>query len=180
MSPFAVFDVLTYLTVAGQVLFAATAAGLIFSKGARNFLSQHALKLMLVVAMVATSGSLFFSEIALFAPCKDCWLQRIFMYPQVVLLAIALWRKDANVAWYILTMSLIGGAISGEHYAEQWEAMLDPIANDPTKPCDLSGVSCSATYIFELGYITIPLMAGTAFALQILGSLSVLLGRRKA
>ncbi|MDA1208453.1 MAG: disulfide bond formation protein B [bacterium] len=130
---------------------------------------------MFVVAIVATSGSLFFSEMALFAPCKDCWIQRIFMYPQVVLLGIALWRKDANIAWYILALCLLGGAMSGEHYIEQWEAMLDPIAHDPATPCDLSGVSCSATYIFEYGYITIPLMAGTAFCLNIVGSLSMVL-----
>lgn len=186
VSYFFVFDVLTYLTVTGQVLFAllATSLGLsFFGSGfglkVRNWVSHHGILLMLIVAVIATSGSLFFSEIALFAPCKDCWIQRIFMYPQVVLLGIALWRKDRNVAWYILAMCLLGGAMSAEHYIEQWEAILDPVANDPMEPCDLSGVSCSATYIFELGYITIPMMAGTAFALNLLGSVSMLLTKKR-
>ncbi|MCB9808594.1 disulfide bond formation protein B [Candidatus Peribacteria bacterium] len=141
----------------------------------RSLVSKHALILMFVVALVATSGSLFFSEIALFAPCKDCWFQRIFMYPQVILLAVALWRKDRTIAWYILALCIVGGALSLDHYSDQWEAILNPIEHDPLAPCDLSGVSCSATYIFELGYITIPLMAATAFLLNALGSITVVL-----
>jgi hypothetical protein len=33
------------------------------------------------VAIVATLGSLFMSEIAGFIPCRLCWVQRGFMYP---------------------------------------------------------------------------------------------------
>src|SRR5437764_12094969 len=33
-----------------------------------------------VVTAIATAGSLFFSEIAGFVPCKPCWYQRICTY----------------------------------------------------------------------------------------------------
>jgi disulfide bond formation protein DsbB len=186
MNTFLIIDSLSVLTVAGQGISLVVAVALTLSLFGnrmglviRNWVSTHAIVLMGTVAAVATAGSLFYSEIALFAPCKDCWIQRIFMYPQVVLLGIAFFRKDKNIAWYILALSLLGGAMSAAHYIEQWGAMLNPLENDPLAPCDLSGVSCSATYIFQFGYITIPLMAGTAFGLNILGSLSVILQKMK-
>ena len=41
----------------------------------------------LAVAGVATLGSLYFSEIADFVPCRLCWFQRILMYP-IALIAL--------------------------------------------------------------------------------------------
>jgi len=34
-----------------------------------------------LVSVVATLGSLYFSEISGFIPCELCWYQRILMYP---------------------------------------------------------------------------------------------------
>ena len=144
-----------------------------------SWISRHGLLLMFIVALTATSGSIFFSEIALWAPCKFCWIQRGFMYPQVLLLGLALWRRDRGIIPYILLLSLVGLSVSAFHYTEQVQAMLNPDAFDPQAPCDLSGISCRATYMLEYGYVTIPLMAGTAFVLNIIGSLSMLLCTRK-
>ena len=48
-----------------------------------------------LVALLATSGSLFFSEYSGFIPCHLCWLQRYCMYPLVLILpAAALWPKQ--------------------------------------------------------------------------------------
>src|SRR3989344_2130917 len=142
------------------------------------WVSRHGLLLMFSVALVATSVSLFFSEIAMFQPCRFCWMQRIFMYPQVILLGGALFWKERNIARYILLLSLVGIAISIFHYGEQVQSMLYPELFDPLTPCDLSGVSCRATYVLEYGYITIPLMAGTAFLLNIIGSTTMLLAKK--
>ena len=46
------------------------------------------------VATLATIGSLFFSEIAKFTPCTLCWYQRIAMYPLVVILGMAMLRRQ--------------------------------------------------------------------------------------
>lgn len=145
-----------------------------------GWIRNHSIPLMLTVALTATLGSLFFSEIAEWTPCKDCWLQRIVMYPQVVLLAIALWKKDQKIAIYILALSLIGIGLATDHYIDQLEAHLYPIAdkegvNILLKPCDATGVSCAATQIdFYFGYITIPMMALAGFMLNALGSLLLL------
>lgn len=176
-----VISVLSILTIAGQAIILVLGILVLIEALTKRspgrvtgFVALHGLLLMFIVALVATSGSLFFSEIALWTPCKDCWLQRIFMYPQVVLLAIALWKRDTGIARSILALSLIGSLISIDHYIDQIEAILDPIAHDPLAPCDATGVSCSATEIFEYGYITIPLMALTAFLLNALGSVCML------
>ncbi len=135
--------------------------------------ARHGLLLMFIVALTATLGSLYFSEISGWAPCKYCWIQRIFMYPQVILLAIALWKRDTTVARYILALCLIGGAYAAYHYYIQ---MYDIIASptNPATPCDASGESCVKTPFIMFGYITIPMMALTAFVLNALGSIFIL------
>ena len=35
------------------------------------------------------AGSLYFSEVANYVPCRLCWFQRIAMYPLAVILLIA-------------------------------------------------------------------------------------------
>ena len=52
-----------------------------------------------VLALVATAGSIYFSEVAHFVPCKLCWFQRIAMYP-LVLLALPAMRNDRRAAQY--------------------------------------------------------------------------------
>ncbi len=179
---FTVVDFLSGLTVLAQVFTAVLLAFLLKDVFTRSngkvcqWISRHGLLLMFIVALTATCGSLFFSEIAGWTPCKDCWLQRIVMYPQVVLLGIALWKRDTKIAPYILALCLIGIVLSTSHYIEQVQAALQPVpkengVNALLKPCDSSGISCASTQIhFTFGYITIPMMALTAFALNGLGS----------
>ncbi len=182
MSPFPVVTFFSVLTVAGQLLsllflvMLVTRGGMFAS--AKAWISSHALLLMLIISLSATIGSLFFSEIAGWTPCKLCWFQRIFMYPQVFLLAYAIWKKDRGIAPYILMLSIIGLLIAAWHYGEQVQLALNPLDPDLTKPCDQTGVSCARTPFFNFGYITIPMMALTAFALNALGSVFVLRSNR--
>lgn len=177
---FPVVDALSVLTLLGDIFIAITLLAFLPSlRSIHAFISKHALVLMLIVACTATIGSLFLSEIAGWTPCKDCWLQRIFMYPQAVLLAIALWKRDRHIVLYILALSSIGAVLSIDHYADQIEATFFAPPVDPLVPCDASGVSCSTTYTFRFGYITIPMMALTAFVLNALGSIVVLRQKKK-
>lgn len=108
-----------------------------------------------VVALVATLGSLYYSEVRLFLPCELCWYQRIFMYPQAVILGLALWRQDLGVWPYSLTLSLIGGSISTLHLLEQTFPERFTLACKPPVPC-------SVEYIPQF---PIPLQALIAFLL---------------
>lgn len=165
---------LSVLTILGQISVVVLAVALLRGSSLRGWVSTHALTLMLITSLTATLGSLYFSDIALWTPCKLCWYQRIFMYPQVVLLAIALWKRDRGIAPYILALSVIGALIAAFHYSEQVLAVLYPAVIDPNVPCDITGESCRSTPFFHFGYITIPTMALTAFVLNSIGSLMIL------
>lgn len=166
---------LSWLTLLGQAIALGVIVFLLtgrpsWFRGGRA--ERLALPAMLIVALVATGGSLFFSELAGWAPCKLCWFQRIFMYPQVLLLGWALWKRDRGVAPYSILLSAVGLVIALYHYAEQVAAAVNPPPVD--QPCDPSGISCAAAPFFHFGYVTIPLMAATAFALLILGAVMLL------
>ncbi|ANU09492.1 disulfide bond formation protein DsbB family protein [Planococcus antarcticus DSM 14505] len=111
------------------------------------------------VSLIATLGSLYFSEINGFIPCDLCWYQRIAMYPLALILGIATFRNDVKVFIYVLPLSLLGGTISLLHYLEQKVPGFGGI-----KPC-VTGVPCSLEYINWMGFVTIPFLALIAFAL---------------
>lgn len=118
----------------------------------------HELQLALIVALVATLGSLYLSEVAHLVPCTYCWYQRIAMYPLVVLLGIAAWRRDNTVGLYVVPVAVIGGAIGIYHYAVQHISSLQGAA------CS-TGVPCSTAYFEQFGFMSIPYMAVAAFTL---------------
>ncbi len=142
---------------------------LAFLNPIKRSIQKYSLELLFIIPLVATLGSLYLSEIKGWTPCKLCWYQRIFMYPQVILVATALVRKAKGIASYLIPLSLIGAVVAAVHYVEQIRARLAPL--DPLVPCDLSGVSCAATPIFHFGYITIPVMAFSAFVLILIVAL---------
>jgi disulfide bond formation protein DsbB len=114
-----------------------------------------------VVALVATLGSLYFSEIANFEPCRLCWYQRIAMYPLVPVLAAGAWLKDRNVVWYSVPLTLIGAGISIWHYA------LQRFPDLSSGVCSVD-VPCNAAYVWEFDFVSIPYMALSGFALILL------------
>jgi disulfide bond formation protein DsbB len=112
-----------------------------------------------IAALLATLGSLYFSEIMKFVPCTLCWYQRILMYPMAIILGIAFYKNDQRIYQYTLPLSILGFLISGYHYLHQKV----PALQDASL-CS-SGVPCSGYYINWLGFITIPLLAFIAFAI---------------
>ncbi|HLU21120.1 disulfide oxidoreductase [Lederbergia graminis] len=112
-----------------------------------------------IVAVIATLGSLYFSEIKEFVPCQFCWIQRIFMYPMAIILGIASFYNEKQIIKYVLPLSVIGGTISLYHYLVQKVPGFAEI-----KPC-VQGVPCNVQYINWFGFITIPFLALIAFTL---------------
>jgi disulfide bond formation protein DsbB len=120
--------------------------------------APQALGLALAVAAVATAGSLYFSEVAHFTPCKLCWYQRICMYPLVPFLAWAAWRRDLRVRPVAVVLAGVGALIASYHVLIERYPTLESGACDPTNPCSL-------VWVRRFGYLTIPTMALSAFAL---------------
>lgn len=134
-----------------------------------QFFSRNGIALAFFVSLFATAISLFYSDVAGFEPRKLCWFQRIFMYPQVFVLGLAWFRKDRKIIDYALTLAVIGGLFAFYHNYIYYGGI-------SLFPCDAFGlgVSCTKRYVFEFGYITIPLMSLTSFLL-----LSAFLGLQK-
>ena len=120
--------------------------------------NKYTLHLAFVQAWAATLGSLYFSEVRGLYPCQLCWYQRIFMYPLALIFAVAIARKDKNVAYFALPLAIIGAIVALYHYLIQWTFLKDinPIS------CSLLN-DCSQKQVVYLGFVTIPFFSLVAF-----------------
>lgn len=149
------------LVLAYALLMADTDIG----RSALAFVRKYILGIGFVVSLSAVVSSLVYSEIIGFPPCLFCWYARVFFYPQVVLFSIALWRRDRSILPYALALSVIGLAISTFHY------LIESFQYSPI-PCAAGGVSCLTRYVYEYGFITIPLMGLVGFAVMVVALLA--------
>lgn len=160
-------NLLYILTIAGQIFVILGVIYLFFFRNSQkfifqkvhgtlvNFLTKNAIFLAFVVALVAMSGSLYYSEIAGYRPCDLCWFQRIFMYPQVFLLGLAWLKKQNYIIDYSLFLIGIGTIISIYHNYIYYSAQTSSFCSITTP--------CTQSFLTGYGYITIPLMSLTAF-----------------
>lgn len=142
------------LAVVG-VLAAITVAELPSAERVRVILDQHAQKLMLAVALAATLGSLYYSEVVEFIPCEFCWYQRILMYPIAILLLVALFTRSRLDPKYIVVLAAIGLPVAIYHFQLQLF---------PEQSTVCTGViSCTDRNVEQFGFVSIPFMAGAGF-----------------
>lgn len=120
--------------------------------------SPSALSLAFLVAAVCMAGSLYFSEVANFPPCKLCWYQRYAMYPLVPLLAIAARKNFIPLRPFAVGLAVLGSTISTYHILVERGIVTESASCDPDNPCSLNWVPYN-------GYLTIPTMALSGFLL---------------
>lgn len=136
-----------------------------------RFLSRFGLLIAFLVALAGSALTLVYSEIFGFIPCGLCWLQRVFLYPQVIVLGMALVKKDTRIADYLIALSIAGAAVAlYQHYLQMGGAGI--------LPCPATGADCSKRILFEFGYITYPLLSATSFLFLIMMMLFVRRGNR--
>jgi disulfide bond formation protein DsbB len=135
----------------------------------KAFLKKYILHLVFLVTLISTLTSLYFSDILKLVPCILCWYQRIAMYPLVILLAVSILKKNKDVAWYILPLSLTGWVIAIYHNLLYYKILPESIA-----PCQ-AGISCTTQQLLLFGWFTIPLGAFIAFTVINLGMLLYIL-----
>ncbi|MDO8482527.1 MAG: disulfide bond formation protein B [bacterium] len=136
------------------------------SEGILSKIGDWGLVLGFLVTAGATAVSLIYSDIIGYEPCKLCWVQRVFLYPQVIILGLVLWKKTRDSEVYCLALSIIGAVIAAYHFYGQ---SFNP---DALPACDVAGgASCALRFFVEFGYVTIPLMSLTAFLLIIVSML---------
>ncbi|MDO8594205.1 MAG: disulfide bond formation protein B [bacterium] len=121
----------------------------------------HALHIAFAAATVAVLGSLTYSDILGYEPCKLCWIQRILMYPQLLILGMALWGKHKG-SHALIDVSIIL-SLAGAVVAAYQSLMQLGIVSEGA--CAANAVSCAQIFVMEFGYITIPFMACITFLL---------------
>lgn len=128
--------------------------------GARDSSILGTLYLVWLVALMATLGSLFFSQVMKLPPCVLCWYQRIAMYPLALLTPIALVTKESKVFLkYALALAVVGLAIAIYHNLLYYNVIPESLT-----PCR-EGVSCTSRQLEWLGFVTIPLLSLGSFLL---------------
>jgi disulfide bond formation protein DsbB len=113
--------------------------------------------LSFLVAAGATAGSLYFSEVANFVPCRLCWFQRTAMYPLSVILLVAAIRHDRGARWYVVPLAVSGLLVSSYHYLLEWKPSLEGGA------CAAVGPACADIWFREFGFVTLAFMALCGF-----------------
>jgi disulfide bond formation protein DsbB len=144
------------------------------STGARQIglaVNEVNIWLAFLVAATATFGSLYFSEIAHFTPCRLCWFQRIAMYPLSVVLLVGAIRRDRAVRWYVAPLATIGLLIASYHTLIEWKPVFD------TGACEATGPACTDVWFRQFGWVSIATMSIVGF-LTILLLLFVNFSRR--
>jgi disulfide bond formation protein DsbB len=136
----------------------------------REAFGELALPLGFAVALTTTLGSLYLSEVAKFPPCELCWYQRICMYPNVVLFAVAWWRRDRNVRFYVLPLVVVGAVIATYHY------LLERFPDTVSSSCS-TDIPCETVWVWKFHFLSIHGMAWIGFLL--LGTLAVLARPRR-
>lgn len=164
-----VISILSLLTLLSNFLVIAVVVFLVLRRifpKYKNFeklagiISDNYLSIVLVISATATVGSLSLSEVISFIPCKLCWYQRAMMYPIALISFVAIITNDIKVKKYIMPLSIVGILIAGYHILVQMFPQVLECSDEVAK--------CSAKDFAQYGYITIPVMAFSAFLLIIL------------
>lgn len=155
-------QIVSILTVCCWILILVSFSS-IFSKKAQSKLQNQGftedlfLKLRSLVLVVATLGSLYFSEIANFAPCDLCWVQRMFIFPLAAISIVAIFNKTKFNYWLFIIASSIGACVSIYHILMEKFPSLHGVTS-----CDIE-VPCTVPPFTYWGFLTLACMALTVF-----------------
>lgn len=151
--------------VIAQALIVMLIAAIIFreswGKPVLQFIYRFKLQILLLISLGAALGSIIYSNLIGFVPCTLCWIQRVFMYPLVLIYGTGIVKKDTHGAVrYSIPLIALGSLVAVYHTLIQ-----NGIGKGATL-CDAIGsVSCTQLYVNQFGYITIPVMSLTMFTL---------------
>lgn len=153
--------ILAYGTIFLQVVILVFVLALIFfpkTNQIRVFFKKYTFIFSFILALSAVCLSLFYSDVIGFPPCELCWISRITMYPLALLMGMELYKKDKSIVDHAIVLSLLNVITSLYHvYIENGGESSLPCAD----PNITTQVSCASRYVYEFGYVTMPLMALT-------------------
>lgn len=158
--------VLSLGTIFIQVLILILLINLTFFRKKDNqfliFIKKYTFIFGFLIALGAFVMSLFYSEIVGYPPCELCWMQRIFLYPQLILFGMELYKKEKSIVDFSMVFAIIGSLISIYHIYVENGGTRGLACATGTSVSNVNQVSCAVRYIYEFGYVTMPIMCLTA------------------
>ena len=122
-----------------------------------RYIASHTGIILASIFTIATLLSLIYQYGLGYEPCILCWYQRILIIPIALIAWTANMRTSKLLQTQVLTLASIGIAIALFHVGiEQFPGGIDV--------CGANGISCTVRYVYEFGYITIPVMSLTTLA----------------
>jgi disulfide bond formation protein DsbB len=115
--------------------------------------AKHSSVILRIIFAGAVIGSLIYSNYFDYAPCLLCWYERICIYPIAILLFTVNIRKSVLLQGQILLLSSTGFIIALFHN------YITVFPETGVDVCGTSGVSCLTRYVYQFGFVSIPLMS---------------------
>jgi disulfide bond formation protein DsbB len=157
--------ILSLGTIFLQVIIFLLIINLVFIRNRENkvllFFKKYTFYFGFLISLGAVLLSLFYSNIVGFPPCELCWIERIFIYPQLILFSMELYKRDRSIVDFSIVFAILGSLVSIYHVFVE-SGVATGITCAIPNSANPNIVSCAIRYVFEFGYITIPIMALTS------------------
>lgn len=137
------------------------------SKLYTRFVAEFVWSLILITTAGSVAMSLVYSEYFGFIPCSLCWLQRIALYPQALMVLMAVRTKEnAFFPLYGIGLSVFGFIIATYHYI--YQMVPKDVSVGGLMPCLADGTAdCASKIMNEFGSVTFPFLSAVTFAFLI-------------
>ena len=125
------------------------------AKKACDRIAPYAHRIMQVSFIGSAIGSFIYEYGYGYAPCLLCWYQRLAIFGIAIIVSAVDIRADRTAQKLVMVFSAIGLTVASFHN------YIDIFPSSGTDVCGVNGVSCLIRYVYEFGYITIPMMSLT-------------------
>ncbi len=133
----------------------------------RRFIQSYVWMVLALVLGGGVASTLLYSEVFGFVPCSLCWLQRIALYPQLLMVGGAFKVKDYTFfPLYGMVISAFGLVVAVYHYI--YQMVPKEVLTSGALPCLADGsADCADKVMNVFGFVTFPLLSAITFAFLI-------------
>lgn len=130
----------------------------------KRFVDKCVWYIIMLITLASVATTLLYSEYFGFVPCSLCWLQRIALYPQALMVLAAYKVKDVNYfPIYGIVLSTFGFLVAGYHYI--YQLVPKEVLTSGALPCLADGTAdCADKVMNVFGFVTFPLLSAITFA----------------
>ncbi len=124
-----------------------------------RFLQKHALYFAWLISLIGFCLSVFYGEVLGNPPCPLCWYQRVALFPLVILLGMAAYRKDVFIVNYALPIVFLGAAVAVFHFLQPYISLFQKVKVCRWgTPCSHTGFSLVFPLLSAIGFFLIALL----------------------